>query len=84
MWTMVSEIYYNRGRYHLTDETFITFCGNRNMLVRDYVEVRNGYVVQIGESGQEHSKIPLYNTCKRCINSHKFKEQCNVHTVINQ
>lgn len=73
MWTMVSEIRYNRGCYHLTDGTFITFCGNRNMLVRDYVENRNGELVMVDqEGGIVISKpIPKYRICKKCFRSPK-------------
>lgn len=70
---MLSEITYNRSRYHLTDETFITFCGNPNMLVRDYVENVNGEIVKIGEGRQNHGTIPKEHICKRCINSIKNK-----------
>lgn len=67
MWTMVSEIRYNRSRYHLAGDDFITLCGNKNMLVRDYVENVNGEIVKIGECRQHQGKVT--NVCKKCLNA---------------
>ena len=67
MWTMVSENRYNRLRLHIANESFITYCGRTNMLVRDYVEFQNGQVQKIGDCRQVLETIPEWQLCKRCF-----------------
>jgi len=64
---MLAEIPHNRSCYHLSDESFISFCGRSNLLVRDYVEVKEGKVNIIGLGGQVLEIIPDYNICKSCL-----------------
>lgn len=64
MWTMIAE----RGeRYHIADESFVSLCGNKNLLVRDYVEIIDGEIKRIGEGNQVIDTVPVLFTCKRCL-----------------
>jgi len=66
LWTMVAEKTYNRTRYHIATDTFVSLCGLANLFVRDYIEYRNGEFKQIGESGQEWN-INQKSLCKKCV-----------------
>ncbi len=64
---MVAERYWNRSRIHLAGESFVTFCGNENMLVRDSVEYQDGTIVQVGESSRILKKMDSHFICKKCM-----------------
>lgn len=66
---MVSETAKNRSCYHLAGESYVTFCGRKEMLARDYVEVKDGNVLRIGEGGQVLEIIRKSDICKKCFAS---------------
>lgn len=79
LWTMVAEKRRNRTRYHIATETFIPYCGKRNMLVRDYVRYQNGRIDKVGESFQILETISEGWICKKCMKS--LKKSINTKTL---
>jgi hypothetical protein len=70
LWTVVAEMPKNRGRLHIAPESFVSFCGLSNLLVRDFVIVKEGRVHKVGEAGQHFSPISEWQMCKRCLKSY--------------
>ncbi len=76
LWTMVAEIHKNRTKYHVAPESFVSFCGRDNLLVRDYCEWRNGGLWRIGEGGGliDSKATDEYYICKTCLKSLKKQQ----------
>ena len=69
LWSMVAENPSKRTRYHIATESFISFCGRTNLLVRDYIEFRNEKFCLIGE-GKSKQIIEVMKEdemCKVCM-----------------
>lgn len=64
MWTMIAR---NGYRHHFATDSFISFCGRRNLYVRDYVEYIDGAVRKVGEGRQVFESISELASCKICL-----------------
>lgn len=67
LWSMVVYTPRNRGRLHIAPSSFASFCGLTDLLLRDYVTLKEGRLYVIGEGGQLFGPKPDYEICKKCL-----------------
>lgn len=66
MWTMIA---HHPTKRHIATDTFIGLCGRRDLLVRDYVELKDGKVLMIGEGRCVVGVVDEYTICKQCLSA---------------